>query len=59
MIVYVLALLGVRGAEVFRDPAADRREGLRHQSVETTHQAYHDVQAEETARPVDDILNSE
>lgn len=33
-LVYVLALTGVRGAEVFRDPADDHRDGLRWRDVD-------------------------
>ncbi|WP_254547136.1 tyrosine-type recombinase/integrase [Halomarina pelagica] len=48
------------GHQLYTEGQAElAQEALRHQSVETTHQAYHDVQAEETARRVDDILNGQ
>lgn len=36
VLVYLLALTGVRGAEIFRDPRSDRRHGLRWKDVKDT-----------------------
>ncbi|WP_254547269.1 tyrosine-type recombinase/integrase [Halomarina pelagica] len=48
------------GHQLYTEGQAElAQEALRHQSVETTHQAYHDVQAEATARRVDEILSWE
>ncbi|MFC6838367.1 tyrosine-type recombinase/integrase [Halomarina ordinaria] len=48
------------GHQLYTEGQAElAQEALRHQSVETTHQSYHDVQVEETARRVDDILNED